>query len=62
MNSFHQLEIYSLTGETIYNSGEKGEPLRAQINEERKGQIVEELHFGVIFIADGSEAINVSTE
>jgi len=48
------------TGETVY-SGEKGEALRTQKSKgERRGQIVEELHFGVIFIADGSEAINAS--
>merc|ERR1712130_738116 len=59
------------TGETVYNSGERVESLNAkQINEEeiskrinehgRKAQMVDELHFGVIFIADGSEAVNAS--
>ena len=66
--------IHLLTGETVYkSSGEKIESLNAkQINEEeiskrinehgRKAQMVDELHFGVIFIADGSEAVNVSSK
>ena len=62
MNNLSPIKNIVIEGETVYNSGKKREALRAQINEERKRQIVEELHFGVIFIADGSEAINVSTE
>ena len=54
---------HKLAGETVYSSKEKGGTLRAQSNTgKRKEQTVEELHFGVIFIADGSEAINVSAE
>merc|ERR1712130_212436 len=49
------------TGETVYSSEEKGGTLQAQSKTgKRKEQSDEELHFGVIFIADGSEAINAS--
>ena len=54
---------HKLAGETVYSSKEKGGTLQAQSNTgKRKEQSEEELHFGVIFIADGSEAINVSEE
>ena len=54
---------HKLAGETVYSSKEKGGTLQAQSNTgKRKEQSDEELHFGVIFIADGSEAINVSAE
>ena len=52
-----------MAGETVYSSEEKGGTLQAQSKTgKKKEQSDEELHFGVIFIADGSEAINVSAE